>query len=62
MFLSEQLQQKWAPILEHADLPEIKDNYKRAVTTVLLENQQRALAEERSSLNETTYQQHRGRH
>lgn len=52
MFLSEQLQEKWAPILDHTDLPEIKDNYKRAVTTVLLENQQKALAEERMALNE----------
>ena len=42
MFLSENLQQKWQPILEHSDLPEIKDNYKKAVTAVILENQERA--------------------
>ena len=50
MFLSEQIQQKWSKILDHPDLPEIKDNYKRQVTAVLLENQEKALREERSSL------------
>ena len=39
MFLSENLQEKWSPILEHSDLPEIGDNYKKAVTAVILENQ-----------------------
>ena len=41
MYLSEQLQKKWAPILEHPDLGDIKDPYKKAVTTVLLENQEK---------------------
>jgi hypothetical protein len=54
MFLTEQLQQKWGGVLDHKELPQIKDSYKRAVTTVLLENQQRALMEERSALFETT--------
>ena len=35
------LQEKWAPVLNHEGLPEIKDQYKRAVTAVLLENQGR---------------------
>jgi hypothetical protein len=52
MFLSENLQTKWAAILEHPDLPEIKDSYKKAVTSVLLENQERSLREERSALFE----------
>lgn len=52
MFLAEQLQQKWDTILNHPDLPEIKDAYKRTVTTVLLENQEKALREERSALFE----------
>jgi hypothetical protein len=52
MFLSENLQQKWQAILEHPDLPAIKDSYKRAVTSVLLENQERSLREERSALFE----------
>ena len=42
MFLSENLQQKWSAILEHQDLPEIKDTYKKAVTAVLLEKIGRA--------------------
>jgi hypothetical protein len=52
MFLSENLQEKWQPILEHADLPKIEDNYKRAVTAVILENQENALNEDRATLAE----------
>ena len=52
MFLSEQTQKKWQPVLEHPDLPKIKDAYRRAVTTVILENQERALKEDASFLNE----------
>jgi hypothetical protein len=43
MYLSESLQQKWAPVLEHADLAPIKDPYKKAVTAVILENQIQAM-------------------
>ena len=46
MYLSENLQKKWAPILDHPELGSIKDPYKRAVTTVLLENQEKSLQEE----------------
>ena len=52
MFLSENLQEKWSPILEHSDLPKIEDNYKRAVTAVILENQENALNEDRATLAE----------
>ena len=52
MFLSESLQKKWAPVLDHDNLPSIKDNYKRAVTAVVLENQQKALREEKQALFE----------
>jgi len=52
MFLSENLQEKWQPILEHSDLPKIEDNYKRAVTAVILENQENALNEDRAQLAE----------
>jgi hypothetical protein len=52
MFLSESLQKKWAPVLDHEALPSIKDNYKRAVTAVILENQERALREEKTALFE----------
>lgn len=53
MFNSESLQKKWAPILEHKDLPAIRDNYRKAVTAVILEQQERALREERA---QSTYQ------
>jgi len=53
MFLSENAQQKWAAILDHPDLAPIKDSYKRQVTAVLLENQERSLREERQALFET---------
>jgi len=49
MFLSENLQKKWAPVLDHDNLPSIKDNYKRAVTAVVLENQEKALREEKAT-------------
>jgi len=50
--MSQQLQEKWAPVLEHGDLPRIEDNYKRAVTSILLENQERVIREERQILSE----------
>ena len=45
MFLQEEVQKKWAPILEHEDLPTIKDAHRRSVTAVVLENTERALRE-----------------
>ena len=53
MFQTEHLQEKWQPVLEHPDLPEIADPYKRAVTTLILENQEKALKEDRGFLGET---------
>ena len=52
MYLTENLQEKWQPVLEHPDLPKIEDSYKRAVTTVILENQERAVREDRSFMTE----------
>ena len=52
MFLSEQLQKKWEPVLNHEGLGGIKDNYRRAVTAVVLENQEKALREEKAALFE----------
>ena len=52
MYLTEELQKKWQPILEHPELDAIKDPYKRAVTTVILENQHQAMAQDRQQLNE----------
>ena len=46
MFLSEELQQKWQPVLDHEDLDKIGDPYRKAVTSVLLENQEQALREQ----------------
>jgi hypothetical protein len=43
--LTESARKKWQPIIEHKALPEIKDSYKKTVTTILLENQERALRE-----------------
>ena len=52
MFLTENLQQKWGPVLDHPDLPQIGDSYKKAVTTVILENQEKAMREEHGMLSE----------
>ena len=38
MQLAEQINKKWAPVLDHPDLPEIKDAHRRAVTAMCLEN------------------------
>tara|TARA_B100001093_G_scaffold428983_1_gene424031 strand:- start:20219 stop:21532 length:1314 start_codon:yes stop_codon:yes gene_type:complete len=56
--LTETLSKKWQPIIEHTDLPEIKDAHKRSVTAQLLENTEVALKEgsafsSQSLLNET---------
>ena len=48
MFQSEQLQEKWAPLLNYEGLDPIKDNHRRAVTAVLLENQEKFLKEQSS--------------
>ena len=40
------LQEKWNPVLNHPDLPEIEDSYKKKVTAALLENQENALREQ----------------
>jgi len=48
MYLAEDLQKKWGPVLGHEDLPPIKDNYRKAVTAVLLENQEKAMREQSS--------------
>jgi hypothetical protein len=43
---TQHLQEKWAPIIGHQDLPEIKDPYRRAVTAQLLENQEKFMVEQ----------------
>ena len=41
------LMEKWGPVLDHESVSPIQDNYKKAVTARLLENQEVALQEER---------------
>jgi hypothetical protein len=45
MFQSEHLQEKWAPLLNYEGIDPIKDSHRRAVTAVLLENQEKFLRE-----------------
>jgi len=52
MFHAEHLQEKWAPLLNHEGLDPIRDSHRKAVTAVLLENQERFLKEEKSFLSE----------
>jgi hypothetical protein len=51
-FNLESLQEKWAPLLDYEGLDSFKDSHRRAVTAILLENQERALREEREFLYE----------
>jgi len=46
MFQSEHLQEKWSPLLDYDGLDPIKDSHRRAVTAVLLENQEKFLREQ----------------
>jgi hypothetical protein len=48
----QQLMEKWSGVINHADQPEIKDNYRKQVTAILLENQEQAMREEKIQLNE----------
>ena len=52
MYLSEQLQTKWAGVLDHPDMPAIKDPYRKAVTAVILENQAVEMAKSAGMLTE----------
>jgi len=55
MYMTEELQKKWQPVLEHPELEAITDPYKKAVTALVLENQQQAMRQDNQALNETTY-------
>jgi hypothetical protein len=55
MFNSEQLQEKWAPVLDHQGLENIQDSHKRAVTAVLLENQEKFLREQNAFSNSGSF-------
>ena len=52
MFNAQALTEKWSPVLSHESAGSIKDNYRKAVTAVLLENQERFMREERGMLAE----------
>lgn len=53
MFLNEEIQNKWKPLLEHEDLPQIKDTHRRGVTATLLENTAKAMQESASFAPQT---------
>ena len=48
----QQLQEKWAPVLNHDSFEQIKDSHKRGVVAQLLENQERELRESAEFLGE----------
>jgi len=54
MFQSEQLQEKWAPLLDYEGVDKIEDAHKRSVTAVLLENQEKFLREQSAFENGTS--------
>ena len=55
MFQSEHLVEKWAPLLEHEGCESIKDNHRKAVTAVLLENQEKFLKEQNAFSQSGTF-------
>lgn len=54
MQLDKNLIEKWGPVLDVDGVNPIQDQYRKAVTAVLLENQEKALKEQAVALNETT--------
>ena len=48
MFNAEHLQEKWAPLLNAEGVDEIKAPHRKAVTAVLLENQEKFLRDEQA--------------
>jgi hypothetical protein len=59
MYLNEEIQNKWAPVLDHESLGAIRDQHRRSVTAIMLENTERALTESAAhgqyqTLTETT--------
>ena len=49
--VTDKLQKKWEPILEHTAMPKITDSYRKAVTTILLENQKQSMLSEAAPAN-----------
>ena len=48
MFTSDKLLEKWQPVLDSEDAPKLVDRHRKAVTATVLENTEKALAEERN--------------
>ena len=46
----DQLIEKWAPVLNEESAGQITDHHRKAVTAAILENQERALTEERAAM------------
>ena len=46
----DQLIEKWKPVLDEESAGEIKDNHRRSVTAALLENQEKAIAEQNETM------------
>jgi len=44
--LNEELINKWQPVLDHEDLPQIKNHYRKVVTAQMLEQQEQAMREQ----------------
>jgi hypothetical protein len=51
-FLTEEVKKKWQPVIDHADMPAIKEAWKKRVTTILLENTSRELQKAGQMLTE----------
>lgn len=60
MYLTDELQKKWQKVLDHPELPAVKDAHKRAVLTVLLENQETEARKERGIITEAVPANHGG--
>jgi len=45
MYLNEEIQNKWGPVLDHPDLGVIRDAHRRSTTAIVLENTEKALRE-----------------
>ena len=58
MYLSEEIQKKWSPVLDHPDLQEISDPYRKSVTAVILENQEKPTRRKSKSFLNSACQQH----
>ena len=54
MFNAKALTEKWNPVLGHEGSGAIKDNYRKAVTAVLLENTENAMREDRGMITEAS--------